>query len=138
MAVLYTANVVSVGGREGHISSSDGVIDMPTQKPAEMGGVGGATNPEQLFAAAYGACYGGALLFVAEKQGIEVPEGFKVDAQVSFNVEGANLFLSAGLSVFLPGMELAKAEKLAQTAHNVCPYSKAVKGNVEVSLSVLV
>jgi lipoyl-dependent peroxiredoxin len=138
MAVIYTANVVSTGGREGHVVSSDGVLDIPTQKPVTMGGVGGASNPEQLFAAAYGACYGGALLFVAEKQGIEVPQGFKVDAQVSFNVEGSSLFLSAGLSVHLPGMEQGKAEKLAQTAHNVCPYSKAVKGNIEVNLTVVV
>ena len=138
MAVLYTAGVHSTGGREGHLTSADGVLDMSTQKPVQMGGVGGATNPEQLFAAAYGACYGGALAFVAEKQGIEVPAGFAVDAEVSFNVEGANLFLSAVLNVSLPGMEADKAKKLAETAHIVCPYSKAVKGNVEVALNVTV
>jgi Ohr subfamily peroxiredoxin len=138
MAVLYTASVHSIGGREGHLNSADGILDMPTQKPAQMGGTGGGTNPEQLFAAAYGACYGGALTFVADKQGIEVPEGFAVDAEVSFNVEGANLFLSATLNVSLPGMDADKAQKLAETAHIVCPYSKAVKGNIEVALNVSV
>jgi lipoyl-dependent peroxiredoxin len=139
MATLYTATVHSVGGREGHLHSSDHLLDLQTQKPTEMGGQGGATNPEQLFAAAYGACYGGALSFVANKQGIELPTDTSIDASVSFNVgEGGNLFLSAQLTVNMPGMEQERAEKLANTAHIVCPYSKAVKGNIEVALKVVV
>ncbi|MFN8354284.1 MAG: organic hydroperoxide resistance protein [Spirosomataceae bacterium] len=139
MPKLYTASVRSVGGREGQLTSSDGVLDVKTEKPVQMGGKGGATNPEQLFAGAYAACYGGALLFVANKQSIELPADTSVDCNVSFNVgDTGGLFLSAELIVNLPGMEQEKAQRLAQTTHNVCPYSKAVKGNIEVELSVVV
>ncbi len=137
MAVIYTAGVHSVGGREGHVRSDDGILELDTRKPVESGGPGGGTNPEQLFAAAYGACYGGSIQFVADKQGLTLPAGWSVDATVSMNLEGSGVFLSIGLTVSLPGMEPEKAQKLAQTSHGVCPYSKAVKGNVEVNLNVV-
>ena len=137
MAVLYTASVNSTGGRNGHVKSSDGKLDLIVQKPAEMQGNGEGTNPEQLFAAAYSACYGGVIKFVAGKQGIELPEGFSIDAQISVNLEGANMYLSGNLVVNLPGMEQERAEKLARTSYNACMYTKAVKGNMEVELTVI-
>lgn len=139
MPKLYTASVKNTNGREGQVVSSDGILDVKTEKPIEMGGKGGATNPEQLFAAAYSACYGGALIFVAGKQGITLPEATSTDCNVSFNVgDTGGLFLSVDLVVNMPGMDEERAQKLAQTTHNVCPYSKAVKGNIEVSLVVRV
>lgn len=138
MTTLYTAHVHSIGGREGHIRSSDGALDLAVRKPVESGGPGGGVNPEQLFAAAYSACYGGSIQFVADKQGITLPESWAVDAAVSMNLEGNGVFLSIGLAVSLPGMEQEKAERLARTAYNACMYSKAVKGNIEVGLNVTV
>jgi lipoyl-dependent peroxiredoxin len=137
MPVLYTAAINSTGGRVGHVKSSDGKLDLVVRKPAEMQGDGEGTNPEQLFAAAYAACYGGAIKFVAEKQGIEMPTDFSIDAQISINLEGANMFLSGNLVVNLPGMDTDRAEKLANTAYNACMYTKAIKGNVEVGLTVV-
>ena len=134
MAVLYTAIVDSIGGREGTIKSADGALDIQITKPVEMDGPGGLANPEMLFAAAYGACYGGALKYVAEKQGLEIP--FEVQAKVSLNLEGANMFLSVQLLVKALGQDRTKVENIAKTAHNACPYSKAVKGNVEVTIMV--
>lgn len=138
MTTLYTAHVHSTGGREGHIRSSDGALDLAVRKPVESGGPGGGVNPEQLFAAAYSACYGGSIQFVADKQGITLPESWAVDAAVSMNLEGNGVFLSIELAVSLPGMEQEKAERLARTAYNACMYSKAVKGNIEVGLNVTV
>lgn len=138
MTTLYTAHVHSIGGREGHIRSSDGALDLAVRKPVESGGPGGGVNPEQLFAAAYSACYGGSIQFVADKQDITLPESWAVDAAVSMNLEGNGVFLSIELAVSLPGMEQEKAERLARTAYNACMYSKAVKGNVEVGLNVTV
>jgi Ohr subfamily peroxiredoxin len=138
MTTLYTAHVRSVGGREGHVRSSDGALDLDTRKPVESGGPGGGVNPEQLFAAAYSACYGGSIAYVADKQGISLPDGWAVDAAVSMNLEGNGVFLSVEMQVSLPGMEHEKAERLARTAYNACPYSKAIKGNVNVDLKVTV
>lgn len=137
MAVIYTATVHSTNGREGHIRSSDAVLDLDTRKPVE-GGTAAGTNPEQLFAAAYGACYGGSLKFVADKQRIDLPPDWSVDADVSMNLEGGGVYLSAVLTVNLPSMEPEKANRLAQTAHGACPYSKAVKGNIDVRVEVVV
>lgn len=136
MTTLYTAHVSSIGGRDGHVRSSDGALDLATRKPVESGGPGGGVNPEQLFAAAYSACYGGSIEYVADKQGIALPEGWAVNAAVSMNLEGNGVFLSAELHVSLPGMDPERAERLARTAYNACMYSKAVKGNVEVALVV--
>lgn len=135
MAVTYTAQVHSTNGREGHVRSNDGALDLATRKPLATGDAGG-TNPEQLFAAAYAACYGGSVHFVADKQKLTLPDGWSVDAAVSMNLEGGGVFLSVALTLSLPGFEREKAERLAQTAHGVCAYSKAVKGNVEVELKV--
>jgi lipoyl-dependent peroxiredoxin len=138
MAILYTANVTNTGGRVGQIKSEDGILDMAVSKPVEMNGTGGATNPEQLFAAAYATCYGGAVKFLAEKQGVILPEDWAVEAQVSMNQEGGSMFLSVKIIAKFFGVEKQAAEKLATTAYHACPYTRATKGNIESSVEVLV
>ncbi len=133
MEKVYTAVVTAKGGRDGHIKSSDGVLEADLKKPAVMGGEDGYTNPEQLFAAAYGACYLGALSAVAKNDNTEVSEA-TAEVQVSL-VKDANAFiLAAELHVHIPGKSLEEAQKLAEKAHRACPYSKAVRGNIEVKV----
>lgn len=136
MEKLYTATVNAKGGRNGHIKSSDGILEMDVRKPHEMGGQGGASNPEQLFAAAWGACYLGALSAVAEKTGIDVSDA-AVDVHVSFNQDGNSFVLSAEIDVNIPGMTAEEAQKLADKAHLVCPYSKATRGNIETRVTAI-
>ncbi|MVN91349.1 organic hydroperoxide resistance protein [Mucilaginibacter aquatilis] len=134
MEKVYTAVVTAKGGRDGHIKSSDGVLDVELHKPQEMGGQGGAfTNPEQLFAGAYGACYLGALGSVARKDDIDVSEA-TAEVHVSFNKDDNAYALSAELHVHIPGMSLDETQQLADKAHRACPYSKAVRGNIEVKV----
>lgn len=130
MAKVYTAEVTAKGGRDGEVKSSDGILDFDVRKPKEMGGQGGATNPEQLFAAAWGPCYLGALGAVSEKDGVDVSEATVV-VRVSFNKDDNSFGLSAELDVTIPGITVEEAQQLAEKAHRVCPYSKAVKGNIE-------
>ncbi|MGV3684937.1 MAG: organic hydroperoxide resistance protein [Daejeonella sp.] len=136
MEKLYTAVVTAKGGRNGHIKSSDGILEMDLRKPHEMGGQGGASNPEQLFAAAWGACYLGALGAVAEREGTDVSEA-SVDVQISFNKDGNAFVLSAELDVQIPGITAAQAQKLADKANLVCPYSKATRGNIQTRVTAL-
>lgn len=136
MEKLYTASVLATGGRDGHIKSSDGQIDFDMRKPQEMGGQGGATNPEQLFAAAWGSCYLGALGSVAKNEGVDVSEA-NVNVHVSFNQDGNAFVLSAELDVHVPGISTEEAQKLAEKAHRACPYSKATRGNVETKITAL-
>lgn len=134
MEPIYTAVVTAKGGRDGHIKSSDGVLDLDLKKPKEMGGEGGAyTNPEQLFAGAYGACYLGALGSVAKKHEIDVSEA-TVDVHVIFNKDDNAFALSAELHVKIPGISVDEAQKLANKAHIVCPYSKATRGSMDVKV----
>lgn len=134
MEKVYTAVVTAKGGRDGHIKSSDGVIDLDLRKPTEMGGEGGQyTNPEQLFAGAYGACYLGALGSVAKKDDIDVSEA-TAEVHIGFNKDGNAYALSAELHVHIPGMSLDETQQLADKAHRACPYSKAVRGNIEVKV----
>lgn len=134
METLYTAVVTAKGGREGTVKSSDGVIDLELKVPAEMGGVAGYTNPEQLFAAAWGSCYLGALGSVGKRDDVDVSEA-TVNVHVSFNQESeASYILSAELHVHIPGIEVEKAQKLADAAHKGCPYSKATRGNVDTKV----
>ncbi|WP_316788402.1 organic hydroperoxide resistance protein [Pedobacter frigoris] len=130
MEKLYTASVIANGGRDGHIKSNDGILDLNLRKPKEMGGQGGATNPEQLFAAAWGACYLGALGSVAQHDGVDVTEA-TVEVHVSFNKDGNAFALSADLDVHIPGITTEEAQHLADKANRACPYSKATKGNIE-------
>ncbi len=135
MEKMYTAVVTAKGGRTGTVKSSDGIIDFKLEKPIEMGGKGGTTNPEQLFAAAYGACYGGALESVAKARHVELTD-FTIEPHISFNKDGGGFALSGELHLHIPELDQAVAAKLAHSAHIACPYSKAVKGNMEIKLIV--
>lgn len=137
--VLYTAKATATGGREGRAVSSDGVLDLQLSTPRELGGAGGAgTNPEQLFAAGYSACFLGALKFVAGKEKVKIPEDAKVSADVGIGPrdDGAGFGLAVTLTISVPGVDKAVVEDLVQKAHIVCPYSHATKGNIDVELKV--
>jgi len=137
MKKLYTAVVTATGGRDGHIKSSDGVINLDMKAPQAMGGEDGYANPELLFAGAWGSCYLGALGSVAKRDGVNVSEA-TAEVHISFNEEGnASYALSAEIRVHVPGMELEKVQKLADAAHKGCPYSKATKGNIEVEVKAV-
>lgn len=137
MKKLYTAVVAATGGRDGHVKSSDGVIDLEMRKPAEMGGKAGYANPELLFAAAWGSCYLGALGSVGKRDGVDVSNA-TVNVYVSFNEESSSSFaLSAELHVHVPNLELEQVQKLADAAHKGCPYSKATRGNIEVTVKAV-
>lgn len=134
MKKLYTAVVTAKGGRDGHIKSSDGIIDLELRAPKAMGGVDGYANPELLFAGAWGSCYLGALGSVGKRDGVDVKEA-TVDVHISFNQESeASYALSAELHVHIPGIDKEKAQKLADAAHKGCPYSKATRGNIDVKI----
>jgi len=138
MKKLYTANVTAMGGREGHIKSDDGVLDFKIEIPKEMGGRGGAfTNPEQLFAAGYAACFDSALSLVSRTQKIKlIKTSVVASVSIGQNDEGRFL-LSVDLAVTIPGIEREIAQKLLEQAHQVCPYSNATRGNIEVNLKLL-
>lgn len=136
--VLYTARATASGdGRNGSVSSDDGVLALDLAVPAAMGGgAGTATNPEQLFAAGYAACFHSALKLIARGAGAD-PTDSNVAAAVGIGKQGPGFGLEVELKVSLPNVERTKAEEVVATAHSVCPYSNAVKGNVEVTLTVL-
>lgn len=138
MQVLYTATATATGdGRNGHTTSDDGILDVDVRVPKEMGGAGGATNPEQLFAAGYAACFHSALKVVAGKDTASV-EGSEVSASVGIGTDDAGGFgLTVELDVSLPNVDRDAAEALVARAHEVCPYSNATRGNVDVALRVV-
>jgi Ohr subfamily peroxiredoxin len=139
MQVLYTAvATVSKGGRTGHVQSSDGAINLDLSMPKELGGPGGTgTNPEQLFAAGYAACFDSALNLVARTKRIKV-EGTEVTAHVTIGRdENGGFQLAAQLDVKVAGVSRQVAEELVAAAHQVCPYSKATRGNMDVTLNVI-
>jgi lipoyl-dependent peroxiredoxin len=138
MASVYTATATATGGgRGGHVTSSDSVLNLDLAVPKEMGGPGGEkSNPEQLFAAGYAACFHGALQMIASKQKVKL-EGSSVTAAVGIGPNGSGGFgLEVALQVALPGVDQATGEALVATAHQVCPYSNATRGNIEVTLVV--
>ncbi|WP_313405183.1 organic hydroperoxide resistance protein [Aeromicrobium sp.] len=137
MKPLYTASAVATGdGRNGHVESTDGILSTDVRSPKELGGAGGATNPEQLFAAGYAACFHSALRLVAQKSGANVTDS-EVVADVSIGENGEGGFgLAVALEVTLPGVPREEAQKLVEAAHQVCPYSNATRGNIEVELTV--
>lgn len=138
MKVLYTANVTSTGGRDGRATSDDGILDVKLAPPKELGGAGGATNPEQLFAAGYTACFIGAMKFVGGRDKIAVPANVSVTANVSIGPrEDEGFGLAVKLNVSLPGLDKAAAEDLVARAHKVCPYSHATKGNISVETVIV-
>jgi lipoyl-dependent peroxiredoxin len=138
---LYTAQATSTGGRTGTTESSDGAIKLALVTPQELGGAGGAgTNPEQLFAAGYSACFIGAMKAVAGSQKIKLPSEVSITAAVSIGpmTGKAGAFgIAVRMVISVPGMERAAAEALIAAAHEVCPYSNATRGNVEVVLSLV-
>ncbi len=134
---VYTATVTSTGGRDGHSKSADGAINFKMGKPAEMGGKNDGLNPEQLFAAGYSACFLGALKFVAGQDKIEVADDASITASVTFGPIDHGFGLAVELKASLPGMEKDAAQALVEKAHQVCPYSNATRGNIEVTLTVV-
>ena len=134
--VLYTAKATSTGdGRNGHVVSSDQRLDLDLALPPEMGGSGNGTNPEQLFAAGYSACFHSALRIVARRARVD-PGDSTVSAEVGIGPEGEAFGLVVTLIISIPGLEREQARELAETAHQVCPYSRATRGNISVELRV--
>lgn|SRR5699024_797836 len=135
--VLYTASATSVGGREGRSTSSDNALDVQLSTPTEMGGAGGpGTNPEQLFAAGYSACFLGALKLVAGKQKVSLPENSSVTAEIGIGAIPTGFGIEAKLTISAPGIERDTLQALVDDAHIVCPYSNATRGNIDVTLVV--
>jgi osmotically inducible protein OsmC len=136
--VLYTAHATSTGGREGTSKSSDGALSVQLSTPKELGGAGGpGTNPEQLFAAGYSACFIGAMKAVAGKQKIALPADTSIAADVGIGPIPGGFGIQATLNISLPGMDREAAKALVDAAHHVCPYSNATRGNIDVTLNVV-
>ena len=134
--VLYTAKATSTGdGRNGHVVSSDQRLDLDLALPPEMGGDGNGTNPEQLFAAGYSACFHSALRVVARRARLDPGES-TVSAEVGIGPEGDAFGLVVTLIISIPGLEREQVRELAEAAHQVCPYSRATRGNISVELRV--
>jgi Ohr subfamily peroxiredoxin len=134
--VLYTAKATSTGdGRNGHVVSSDQRLDLDLALPPEMGGDGNGTNPEQLFAAGYSACFHSALRVVARRARLDPGES-TVSAEVGIGPEGDAFGLAVTLIISIPGLEREQVRELAEAAHQVCPYSRAIRGNISVELRV--
>jgi lipoyl-dependent peroxiredoxin len=138
MQILYTAQATATGGRDGRAVSSDKHLDVKLNTPKELGGGGGeGTNPEQLFAAGYSACFLSALKFVAMQTKQALPADASVTAEIGIGPNGNGGFgLAAELRVSLPGLDAAAAQALVTKAHEVCPYSNATRGNIEVKLAL--
>lgn len=135
---LYTATVTATGGRDGRAISTDGNLDVRLATPRELGGQGGnATNPEQLFAAGYSACFIGALKFVAGQQQQALPAETSITANVGIGQIPGGFGLEVALQVSLPGLDRELAQRLVEAAHQVCPYSNATRGNIQVNLSLV-
>lgn len=136
--VLYRATAVTTGGRDGRSQSSDGVLDVKLTTPRELGGAGGeGTNPEQLFAVGYSACFIGALKFVAGREKIAFPADASIEATVGIGQIPSGFGIEAELKISLPGIPRDQAEALVQKAHLVCPYSNATRNNIDVTLTVV-
>ncbi len=135
--VLYTAKAHTTGGRDGASKTSDGLLDVKLSPPKELGGAGNATNPEQLFAAGYSACFMGAMKHVAGMKKLTVPADAAIDAEVDLGPTPAGFGIAARLNISLPGMDRAVAQDLVDTAHKVCPYSNATRGNIDVTIALV-
>ncbi|NYZ62374.1 organic hydroperoxide resistance protein [Luteimonas deserti] len=134
---LYTASATATGGRDGRAHSSDRVLDVALSTPRELGGAGGpGTNPEQLFAAGYSACFLGALKFVAGKQKVALPATTTVTGTVGIGPVSTGFGLEAELTIAAPGIDRDLLQRLVEQAHGVCPYSNATRGNIDVTLSI--
>ena len=135
--VVYTAKAHTTGGRDGATRSDDGLLDVKLSPPKAMGGAGTATNPEQLFAAGYSACFMGAMRHVAGMKKIAVPADASIDAEVDIGPIPQGFGVAVRMAIALPGMDRAVAQDLINTAHGVCPYSNATRGNIDVQLTLV-
>lgn len=140
MSALYTTRATAIGGRAGSVRTDDGLLDVKLALPTGLGGKGGATNPEQLFAAGYAACFENAIIHISRNKASKVrDDDIEVTATVALEPNGAGGFaLAVALETIITGLSQADAEALVQDAHAICPYSNAVKGNIDVALSVAV
>ncbi len=136
--ILYTAHATATGGREGRALSSDKALDVKLSTPRELGGAGGdGTNPEQLFAAGYSACFIGAMKAVAAQQKLELPGEVSIDGSVGIGQIPGGFGIAVELRISVPGMERDALQALVDAAHQVCPYSNATRGNIDVTLTVV-
>ncbi|MBU0603909.1 MAG: organic hydroperoxide resistance protein [Gammaproteobacteria bacterium] len=136
--VLYRATAKASGGRDGRAVSSDGQLDVRLTTPKELGGAGGdGTNPEQMFAAGYSACFLGAMKFVAQRDRIAIPADVSVEGSVGIGAIPTGFGIEVELRISLPGLDGAAVQTLVERAHIVCPYSNATRNNIEVRLTVL-
>ncbi|MDH7452896.1 organic hydroperoxide resistance protein [Luteimonas composti] len=135
--ILYAATATATGGRDGSARSDDGALDVQLSTPRELGGAGGpGTNPEQLFAAGYSACFLGALKFVAAREKVKLPASTSVTGKVGIGQIPTGFGIEAALTVSAPGIERDTLQSLVEQAHIVCPYSNATRGNIDVTLSI--
>jgi Ohr subfamily peroxiredoxin len=136
MKVLYTAAATVTGGRDqGHGRTSDGALDVQLRSPVELGGEGGGTNPEQLFAIGYAACFEGAIKTVARRQKVEADD-VSIDSKVSLGpADDRSFTIAVALDVTLPQLDADQAAEIVEAAHQVCPYSNATRGNIDVELT---
>lgn len=135
--VIYTAKAQATGGRDGRATSDDKALDVKLGVPKEMGGLGGGTNPEQMFAAGYSACFLSAMKFVAGRDKISIPKDAFVEAEVGIGPIPTGFALQVKLNIHLPQMDEAEAQKLVEIAHEVCPYSNATRNNIDVDLNIV-
>jgi osmotically inducible protein OsmC len=137
MKTLYTAEALASGeGRDGNARTNDGKLDVSLASPVELGGNGKGTNPEQLFAAGYAACFHSALRLVGRKEGADLTDS-AVAAKVHLGAVGNGFGLAAELEIAVPALDLATAEALVAKAHQICPYSNATRGNITVDIKIL-
>lgn len=136
---IYTAESTATGGgRDGKVKSADGKLDYDTRPPKEMGGSGDGVNPELLFSAGYAACFLGALRLVAKNEGVQLDDATSVTVQIGIGKDETSFGLSADIAGYLPGIEQSAADDLMKQANQVCPYSKATRGNIDVTTSAKV
>lgn len=132
-SIAYTARAEVTGGRDGRGATDDGKLEVALQTPKEMGGSGEGTNPEQLFAVGYGACFQGALGLAGKEMGVDTSKSV-VNAEVGIGKEGESFGISVKLSVSIPGIDKDQAQKVVDRTHELCPYSKATRGNIPVEV----
>lgn len=132
--LLYTAKAHTTGGRDGASRSSDGRLDVKLSSP---GAIGNGTNPEQLFAAGWSACFLGAMGVAASKMKVRLPDDRAIDAEVDLGTGEGGFLLRARLNVSLPGLDRAVAQSIVDAAHQICPYSKATRGNIDVQINLV-
>ncbi|MHB8283563.1 MAG: organic hydroperoxide resistance protein [Caulobacteraceae bacterium] len=138
MSTLYSTKAIAVGGRHGDVRTDDGLLDLHLALPVALGGKGGATNPEQLFAAGYAACFENAVIHISRNKEVKVGDkDIVVETTVGLMPNGEGGFvLSVAMDVAITGLDQAAAEEIVQAAHAICPYSNAVKGNIDVAITV--